>query len=807
MMDLTQALGKRLLFVDGAMGTLLIERGLHAGEAPETWNHTHPEEVEAIHRAYLDAGCDILTANTFGANRYKLEGRPVRETVEAALELAKRARGGRPAWIAMDIGPTGRLLRPSGDLDFEEAYEAFAEAAQAGAAAGADLMLIETMSDTYEMKAAVLAAKETGLPVFATMAFDQGGRLLTGGGVDAAVALLEGLGVDALGMNCGMGPAQMLSLLPRLREAASLPLMICPNAGLPRRENGRDCYDVPPEEFAAALRRMAEGGAWVLGGCCGTTPGHLAAARRACAGLSPLPLEPKRRTVVSSYTHAVALGEHPVIIGERINPTGKKRFQQALREGDLEYLLREGVTQQQNGAQILDVNVGLPGLDEKSLLCRAVEGLQSVCSLPLQIDTADPCAMEAAMRRYNGKPLLNSVSGKEESMRRVFPLMKRYGGVAVALTLDENGIPGTAEGRFAIAETIVRTAEAHGIGRENLVIDVLAMTISADQSSARTALDALRLVRERLGVATVLGVSNISFGLPQREALNAAFLLLALQNGLSAAILNPNAEAMRRAFDAYRALSGDDPQCQDYLARYAGQAAQPAPAPQETPTLREAVRRGLREAAARAAQAGCANRAPLDLIQEELAPALDEVGKGFEAGTLFLPQLLMSAEAAKAAFEVLRGQMRGEGGGARGVIVLATVRGDIHDIGKNIVKVLLENYGYRVVDLGKDVPAEDVLRAVQERHAPLAGLSALMTTTVASMEETIRLLHERAPECKVMVGGAVLTAEDAARIGADFYSPDAMGSVRYANRLFGNLPSGGDSWQERSCSARRPSPI
>ena len=411
------------------------------------------------------------------------------------------------------------------------------------------------------------------------------------------------------------------------------------------------------------------------------------------------------------------------------------------------------------------------------------------------------------MRRYNGKPLLNSVSGKEESMRRVFPLMKRYGGVAVALTLDENGIPGTAEGRFAIAETIVRTAEAHGIGRENLVIDVLAMTISADQSSARTALDALRLVRERLGVATVLGVSNISFGLPQREALNAAFLLLALQNGLSAAILNPNAEAMRRAFDAYRALSGDDPQCQDYLARYAGQAAQPAPAPQETPTLREAVRRGLREAAARAAQAGCANRAPLDLIQEELAPALDEVGKGFEAGTLFLPQLLMSAEAAKAAFEVLRGQMRGEGGGARGVIVLATVRGDIHDIGKNIVKVLLENYGYRVVDLGKDVPAEDVLRAVQERHAPLAGLSALMTTTVASMEETIRLLHERAPECKVMVGGAVLTAEDAARIGADFYSPDAMGSVRYANRLFGNLPSGGDSWQERSCSARRPSPI
>ncbi len=785
-------LGKRLVFFDGAMGTLLQQNGLAAGELPELWNLSHPDLIRSIHRAYLDAGCDIIIANTFGANHIKLRGcgYSVPEVVKAGVSLAREAVNscGRDAFVAMDLGPTGKLLRPMGDLDFEQAYQAFSEAAQAGAAAGADLMLIETMSDTYEVKAAVLAAKETGLPVFATMIFDEQGKLLTGGDIPAAVALLESLGVDAIGFNCGLGPEQMLTFLPLLMEQVSIPVIVSPNAGLPRSENGQTVFDVTPQQFAASMRKIAEHGAWILGGCCGTTPEHLAATIAACREISPVPISPKNRTVVSSYTHAVAFGERPIIIGERINPTGKKRFQQALRENDLDYILREGLTQQQNGADILDVNTGLPDIDETAMMCRAVTGLQSVTGLPLQIDTSNPATMEAALRLYNGKPLLNSVNGKQESMEQIFPLIKKYGGVAVALTLDENGIPETAEGRFAIAEKIVHTAERYGISRKDLIVDVLAMTISAGQESAAVALQALSMVRERLGVHTSLGVSNISFGLPQRELINATFLTMALQSGMSAAILNPNSQAMMNAYHSFCALSGADPRCTAYIAKYSGQVAEQPSAAGTLLTLKDAVRKGLRESAEASAAEALKSREPLEIIHNELVPALDEVGRRFEERTLFLPQLLMSAEAAKAAFEVLRTHMTAENGPQerRDKIVLATVKGDIHDIGKNIVKVLLENYSYDVIDLGKDVPPEEIVRAALENQVKLVGLSALMTTTVVNMEETIRQIRRDIPGCLVMVGGAVLNQEYASKIGADFYSPDAMGSVRYANRIFGH---------------------
>lgn len=787
--------GKRLLFFDGAMGTMLQESGLPAGAAPEPWNLTHPEVIRSIHRAYLEAGCDLLKTNTFGANPIKLHECSTEKAVAAGVALAKEAiqDSGRDAMVALDIGPTGRLLRPMGDLDFEEAYEAFRETALYGEQAGADLILIETMSDTYEVKAAVLAAKEnTSLPVMVTLIFDEKGRLLTGGTIEAAAALLEGLGVDAIGLNCGLGPEQMIQLIPTLRSCCSLPLVINPNAGLPHTVEGRTVFDVLPDDFAEHMARLAEGGAWILGGCCGTTPRHIRAMIERCRSLPPLPLPTHRRTVVSSYARAVSFGSEPVIIGERINPTGKSRFKQALRENDLDYILREGIAQQQAGAHILDVNVGLPEIDEPAMMARAVTGLQSILDLPLQLDTSDPVTMEKAMRLYNGKPLVNSVNGKQECMEQIFPLIKRYGGAVIALTLDEGGIPDTAEGRYRIACKIVETAARYGIGREEIIVDPLAMTISADQSAARVTLDSLRLIREELGVCTSLGVSNISFGLPQRERINASFFTLALQNGLSAAILNPQSDAMMSVYYAYNALSGTDAQCMQYIARYAGQPAAPAAAGQAAAlSLGDAIIRGLTDSAAEAAKRELAALPPLTVINEQMIPALDKVGQDFEKGTLFLPQLLMSADAAKAAFEVVRSTLNqsadaASSQGKREKIVLATVKGDIHDIGKNIVKVLLDNYGYEVIDLGKDVPPETVVQTVLEQQVLLVGLSALMTTTVTSMEETIRQLHEAAPQCKIMVGGAVLTQEYADMIHADHYSRDAMGSVRYANELFGH---------------------
>ena len=789
-MKLTERLGREWLFFDGGTGTILQERGLTAGELPETWNLTRPEELIAVHRAYLDAGSDIICANTFGANALKFP-QNLREIVEAGIRNAQQARreaGREDAYIALDVGPTGRLLQPMGDLPFEQAVEVFGDVVRIGAAAGADLVLIETMSDSYEAKAAVLAAKENcNLPVLVTTIFDEKGKLLTGGTVDSVVAMLEGLRVDALGVNCGLGPKQMLPIVRRLTEVSSLPIIVNPNAGLPRSENGKTVYDIDADEFADLMEQIADLGVQALGGCCGTTPVHIRKMIERCKNHYFVPPVPKHRTVVSSFSQAVEIGVKPVIIGERINPTGKSKFKAALRENNIEYILSEGLTQEDNGAHILDVNVGLPEIDEPAMMERVVTKLQGVTALPLQIDTSDTAAMERGMRLYNGKPMINSVSGKQESMEAVFPLVRKYGGVVVGLTLDENGIPDTAEGRVQIAKRIYDTAAQYGIAAEDIVIDGLAMTISSDSHSALTTLETIRRVRDELGGRTILGVSNISFGLPQREIINANFFTMALQNGLSCAIINPNADAMMRAYRAFLALTDQDPQCADYIAAYGNQPA--AAAVQATSDaampLGESIERGLQTRAAEAAKQALISIPPLELVNTELIPALDRVGKGFEAGTVFLPQLLMSAEAAKAAFEVVKDAMRGETQAVRGKIILATVKGDIHDIGKNIVKVLLENYGYQVIDLGKDVAPEVILDTVRQEQVLLVGLSALMTTTVVSMEQTIRLLHDKAPEAKIVVGGAVLTQEYADSIGADCYAKDAMATVHYADQVFG----------------------
>ena len=796
-MTFLQALGRKRLFFDGGTGTLLQAQGLKGGERPETWNLLHPERLIDLHRAYLEAGSDIICTNTFGANGLKFPAGgefDLTEVVRAGVENAQKAReeAGRSgdAFVALDIGPTGRLLKPMGDLDFEDAVSLFAQMVRAGAEAGADLVLIETMSDGYEAKAAVLAVKENcDLPVVVTTVYGADGKLLTGGTVESTVALLEGLGVDALGVNCGLGPDQMAPIARDLLQYASMPVVVNPNAGLPHTESGATHFDVGPAEFAAKMAELAGEGVHVLGGCCGTTPEHIRALTEACKDIPFTAPVPKGRTVVSSYARAVVIGEDPVLIGERINPTGKKKFKEALRRHDIDYLLGEGFSQEEAGAQVLDVNVGLPEIDEPALLTEAVCALQAVLPLPLQIDTSDPVAMEKAMRRYNGKPMVNSVSGKEESLSAVLPLVKKYGGVVVGLTLDEGGIPETAQGRLAVAKKILDRAVAEGIRPENIVIDPLTLTISSDPQAARITLEALRLVRRELGLRTILGVSNVSFGLPQRELVNSHFFTLAMESGLSCAILNPLSAGMMASWRAYRALSGLDGQCGDYIAAYGGAAAAPAPAaaaPTAGLSLEDAVLQGRKESAHEAAQAAlAAGKAPLELVDGALIPALDQVGKGFEAGTLYLPQLLMSAEAAKAAFAVVQDALSGEEGEPQGTVVLATVKGDVHDIGKNIVKVLLENYRFTVIDLGKDVAPEAILEAALRPEVRLVGLSALMTTTVVHMEETIRLLREKAPEVKEVVGGAVLTEEYASRIGADRYARDAMATVRYAREVYG----------------------
>ncbi len=805
-MNIRERLGKELLFLDGGMGTLLQAEGLAPGELPETWNIEHPEKVEAIHRRYYEAGSDVVLANTFGANVCKFhdDRYTVEEVIRAGIANAKRAgeQIGKETYVALDMGPTGKLLKPMGDLDFDDAYEAFAEAVRYGEKYGADLIHIETMSDTYEVKAAILAAKEnSSLPVFVTMIFDERGKLLTGGDVPSVVAMLEGLRVDALGLNCGLGPKQMLPILSDLRRYTSLPIIVKPNAGLPKQKNGETYYDVEPDEFARIMQEVVKEGACVIGGCCGTTPEHIKKLVEECKDLPLREIEKKHDTIVSSYGQAVILDDMPRIIGERINPTGKKKFKEALKNEDMDYILKEAITQQDKGAHILDVNVGLPDIDEVAMMEKVVKELQSVTSLPLQIDTVDGKAMERAMRIYNGKPMINSVNGKQVSMDEVFPLIRKYGGVVVGLTIDEEGIPKDAEGRVRVAGKIINEAAKYGIDKKDIVIDVLTMTISSEKDGAKVTLEALKRVREEFGVRTVLGVSNISFGLPRRPIVNSYFYAMAMQNGLTAGIINPSSEDMMKAYRSYNALMGFDENCTNYISTYAGttetvtvQASQAAAAAGNAPkaagvemTLKYAIERGLKEEAHHITRDLIGTREPLDIIQEELIPALNVVGEGFEKGTVFLPQLLMSADAAKIAFAVIKDVLASSGQEEekKEKIILATVKGDIHDIGKNIVKVLLENYGFDVIDLGKDVPPEAIVEKAVEENVTLVGLSALMTTTVVSMEETIKLLREKKPDCKVMVGGAVLNQDYADMIGADFYGKDAMQSVHYAQKFFG----------------------
>ncbi len=812
-MNIMDYLEKELLYFDGGTGTVLQAMGLKPGEFPDRWSIEHPDKMVRLHQDYLEAGSNIINTNTFGTKSLEFEPGSkysVAKIVKAAVANVRQAianvqakDGGKtPRFIALDIGPTGKLLKPMGDLAFEDAYNLFAEVVDAGTEAGADLIVIETMSDTYELKAAVLAAKEhSQLPVFTTMMFDEKARMLTGGDVPSAVAMLEGLGVDALGLNCGMGPAQMKPILEQVLRYSSLPVICKPNAGLPHKEGERTVYNVGADEFTDIMEGIAHlPGVSIIGGCCGTTPAYIKAMTERIGHFALSPVTDKNLTVVSSGTRAVFIGDDPVIIGERINPTGKPKFKEALRHKDLEYILKEGLKQQESGAHILDVNVGLPEINEPEMMTAVVKDLQSVIDLPLQIDTSDPKAMEQALRAYNGKALINSVSGKEAVMKSVFPLAKKYGGVIVALALDDVGIPETAEGRIAVAQKIYRKAAEYGIAKKDILIDGLTMTISANPSAARTTLETIRRVRDDLKGKSVLGVSNVSFGLPQREIINAEFFSEAILNGLNAAIINPNNEAMMRTYYAYRALSGKDVNCAQFIERYANMQSSIAVTPVQTAvkenpgaatptalTLADSIRKGLKDSAGLLAAEQLKTRQPLDIINQDLIPALDVVGKGFEKGTIFLPQLLMSADAAKAAFEVIKGQMTitGQKQEKKGKVILATVKGDIHDIGKNIVKVLLENYDYDVIDLGKDVPPEVILEKAREENVKLVGLSALMTTTVPSMEETIKLIRKELPDCKVIVGGAVMTKMYADMIGADAYCKDAMSGVNEAEKLIG----------------------
>lgn len=821
-------------FFDGGCGSILQAAGLKPGELPEKWNINNKSVIRKMHHDYLLNGVNILKTNTFGANclkfddvsEYSLEniiataidnarfaidavkkghdidGNPL---PEASLELVRKEH-----YVALDIGPLGKLLKPLGELAFDDAVEIFKKTIEAAKGKGADLILIETMNDIYEAKAAILAAKESSdLPVFLTCAYDESGKLLTGADPKTVVAVAEGLGVDAVGINCSLGPKEMLGVVSEICKYASVPVICNPNAGLPRSENGKTVYDVGPDDFREAMIPIIEAGARVLGGCCGTTPAHIGAVAKLAKNMTAVPLFEKNYTIIASYTHSVEFDKRPILIGERINPTGKSKFKQALRDHNIDYILQEGLTQQEKKADVLDVNVGLPEIDEVAMMDEVVYELQSVTDLPLQIDTTNIEAMEKALRHYNGKAMVNSVNGKEEVMQQVFPLVKKYGGLLVALTIDEDGIPETAEGRLKIVDKIYKRAADYGIKAKDIIIDPLAMSISADPNSAIVTLDSLRMIKERYNGKTSLGVSNISFGLPRREVINSAFFTMSMQNGLNAAIMNPNSVDMMKSYYTYCAINAIDANCGEYIeyatnlqevTAVAGNgtngmnatngssaAVSGSETSNNTDPLTESIIKGLKERAASLTAEYLKNKQAIDIIDGNLIPALDIVGKGFEEKRMFLPQLLMSAEAASFAFDVIKEIMQKEGKAEekKGKVIIATVKGDIHDIGKNIVKVLLENYSYEVIDLGKDVDPELIVNTAKEQNVKLIGLSALMTTTVPAMEETIKLLKQQGLDAKVCVGGAVLTQEYADMIGADKYAKDAMDTVRYAGEIIG----------------------
>ncbi len=800
-MKITEFLKDNIIHLDGGMGTLLQEKGLLPGEHPEMWNITHSEAIKNIHLAYFNAGSNVVCANTFGANSLKFRETELEEIIKCALQNAKNAQDEckkeQPKYVALDIGPTGKLLKPLGDLDFEEAVNIFKTTVKLGVKYGADLIFIETMNDSYETKAALLAAKECcNLPVFVSNAYGEDGKLMTGATPEAMVALLEGMGADAIGANCSLGPKQLSVVINKLSRCASVPVILKPNAGLPVSIDGKTHFDITADEFAEEVFENVKKGVRLCGGCCGTTPEYIKKLTAKTTGFIPSPVDNKNITCVSSYADCVVFGEKPVLIGERINPTGKKLLKQALIDNDINYILKEGISQQEKGVHILDVNVGIPDIDEKEVLKNVVAELQAVTTLPLQIDTSDPIAMEKALRLYNGKAMINSVNGKEENMKAIFPLVKKYGGLVVALTLDENGIPEKADGRVKIAEKILETAQSYGIDKKNIIFDTLAMTISADKNAAKQTLTALHTIKENFGCHTSLGVSNVSFGLPNRDIINSTFFALALNSGLSGAIMNPYSAEMMKVYYAFCALNGFDENCEKYIKFTASyeEALRPlqpsakivsnATESKASTPLQSAIKKGLKDNARALTVELLKDFEPLEIINGQIIPALNEVGKGFEENKIFLPQLLMSAESSKAAFEEIKKLAANDKSAvSKGKFVIATVKGDIHDIGKNIVKLLLENYGYDVIDLGKDVPPEAVLEAVIKENAPFAGLSALMTTTVGAMEETIALLHEKAPFCKIIVGGAVLNETYAKQIKADFYAKDAMETVKIARTV------------------------
>ena len=858
-MNIREYMQDNILILDGGMGTILQAHGLKPGEQPEMWNLEHPDVITGVHRDYYEAGSNVVNTNTFGANILHYDEETLDKIVRAAVQNARRAaaeartcnldKSGnedsgmndegaagisdipsdpKARFVALDIGPSGKLIAPLGDIDFEDMVEVFAKTIRIGVDEGVDLIMIETMNDSYETKAAILAAKEnSNLPIFVSNAYSDGTTLMTGADAKVMAALAEGMGACAVGANCSLGPKELDGVISTLLEESSIPVLFKPNAGLPQVVDGRTVYNVSADDFADEVVRQIGNGVRIAGGCCGTTPEYIRALKKRVIGLKPVPITPKNFTRIASRTHTLRIGGKCVLIGERLNPTGKKRLKQALRENDINYMLDEALGQIESGAEALDVNVGLPEIDERAMLERVVCEIQNVSDVPLQIDTTDPAAMEAALRRYNGIALINSVNGKEEVMREIFPLAAKYGGVVIALTIDEAGIPDTAKGRVEIARRITDEAAKYGIKRKNIVVDTLAMTVGADSNAAKVTLDSLRAVRDELGLNTSLGVSNVSFGLPERNPINGVFFALAMENGLGAAIMNPYSADMMLAYRSFNALRGLDDNCLEYIgdvemlrqkqcagsaagstaakvtstdgaaqASGAGSAASGAANFNEQSGaagtmaeshLTEAIRKGLKERAGSITADMIAGGAEsLDIVREHIIPALNTVGELFEAKKVFLPQLLMSAEASKEAFAKIKEEMikHPQGTSEEGAkVVIATVKGDIHDIGKNIVTLLLENYGFDVTDLGKDVSPQDIADKVVELNAPICGLSALMTTTVPAMEDTIKLLRKEAPWCKIMVGGAVLTQEYADKIGADAYVKDAMGSVRYAQSV------------------------
>lgn len=798
-MNFKEFLKDNIVLLDGAMGSSLQEAGLKAGESSESWNLTHSDIVEKVHLGYFNAGANVVCANTFGVNALKYDDDTLELLIQKAVEIAKNAReksnGNQQKYIALDIGPCGRLLKPYGDLDFEDAVNAFKKAVKFGVKYGVDLVMVETFTDGYETKACLLAVKEScSLPVIVSNAYGEDGRLLTGATPESMVALLEGMRADAIGVNCSFGPKTLGKVIDKYLENSSLPIVFKPNAGMPYVDDkGKTLYDISPNEFAEEVKIVLNKGVRLVGGCCGTDNRHISELFKIIKDKKPKEIIEKNRTVVSSYTHAVTFDKSCVLIGERINPTGKKRFKQALKDNDLDYILSEAENQKENGVHVLDVNVGLPEIDEETTLVSVVKAIQEVCDLPLQIDTSSVKAMEKALRIYNGKAIINSVNGKKESMESIFPLVKKYGGAVVCLTLDENGIPDTVDGRVEIAKKIIEKAKEYSIDKKDLIFDTLTMTVSANSSSAIVTLNALKKISQELKCKTVLGVSNISFGLPERDNVNSVFFTLCLQNGLSGAIINPYSYEMINAYRSFNLLNGWDENCNDYCSfalnnvksvQTTEKTAVASPSVSGESDLQEAIVKGYKEKSGEITQKLLDVKKPLEIVNEDIIPALDKVGKGYEQKTVFLPQLLISAECAKVAFEKIKNSMQNSSQAKKGKIVLATVKGDVHDIGKNIVKLLLENYGFEVVDLGKDVPPEEVLSAVQKNGVKLVGLSALMTTTVPAMEQTIKLLNEKTPVVKIAVGGAVLTEEYAKKINADRYCKDAMDTVRYAEEVF-----------------------